>query len=93
MAQRLSAKKDIRRRKKRTLQNKSVKSAARTQVKKVLTAVSAKDYESAVRELSLAYKKVDKGAKIRAFHPSKASRLKSRLAKKVAALKPAETAK
>jgi small subunit ribosomal protein S20 len=93
MAHRLSAKKDIRRRKKRTLQNKSLKSAARTQVKKVIQAVSSGNYESAVKELSLAYKGLDKAAKIHAFHSNKSARLKSRLAKKVAALKPATAAK
>ena len=93
MAWRLSAKKDIRRRKSRTLHNKSAKSATRTQVKKVMEAVSSGDYGSALKDLSLAYKKLDKAAKIRAFHPNKSARLKSRLAKKVAALKPATTAK
>jgi ribosomal protein S20 len=93
MAHRLSAKKDIRRRKKRTLQNKSVKSAARTQMKNVARAVASGNHELAHKELSLAYKRLDKAAKIRAFHPNKSARLKSHLAKKVATLKPATAAK
>ncbi|MFH1421229.1 MAG: 30S ribosomal protein S20 [Planctomycetota bacterium] len=89
MAWTLSAKKNIRKTKKRNVQNKSVKSAAKTQIKKVIAAVESKDFENATKELSLACKKLDKTGKIRAFHPGKVDRIKSRLSKKVMAIKPA----
>ena len=78
-----SAKKHLRQSEKRTLQNRAVKSAAKTQMKKVISAVAERDSERANAELKTAYKKLDQAAAKRAIPKNTASRHKSRLAKKV----------
>ncbi len=81
-----SAKKHLRESGKRTLRNKSVKSAVKTQLKKVISAVGEKDAERANAELKAAYKKLDQAAAKRVINKNAASRHKSRLAKKVSGL-------
>ena len=78
-----SAKKRLRQTKKRTLHNKTFKSMAKTYIKRVLKAVEAKDLSRAEQELRMAFKRIDKCAKHNIFHPNKAARLKSRVAKLV----------
>jgi small subunit ribosomal protein S20 len=87
MAHTKSAKKHLRQDRKRRLLNKSKRSEAKTRIKYVLNAVAAKEIKKAEEELSLAFKKIDKCAKSNVFHPNKAARLKSRLARQVDSLK------
>jgi small subunit ribosomal protein S20 len=83
MPQTKSAKKRLRQNVRRRLQNRSVKSAARTQMKRVIAAVNEQDASRAKVELDLAYKKLDQAAAKRVMHKNAASRYKSRLAQKV----------
>jgi small subunit ribosomal protein S20 len=71
---------------KRRLRNASQKSALRTAVKAVETAISAQNAESAREALILASKKLDKAASKGLIHKNAANRKKSRLAKKLNAL-------
>lgn len=82
----MSAKKRVRKSSKRNLWNRSAKHAIKTQIKKVLVAIDAKDAANAATELRLASKKIDKAAARRILHPNAAARTKSRLATRVAAL-------
>ena len=83
MATTVSSKKRIRQNKTRNLRNKSRKTAAKTQIKKVLDAVSSGDSAKAQSELKTAYKLLDKCGRHNSYHPNKAARMKSGLAKKV----------
>lgn len=83
----LSAKKRVRQAEKRRLHNKSISSAYKTQVKRVLEALKRKDLETAEKELPQAQKKLDKAAKTRIIHKNKAARKKSQMAKKISGLK------
>ena len=87
MATTVSSKKRIRQNKKRNLRNKSRKSAARSQAKKVLEAVEKGDRDAAQAELKQACKLIDKCGRHNALHPNKAARMKSSLAKEVKKLK------
>jgi len=86
-----SAKKWLRKNKKRTLHNRVFKSMAKTYIKRVVAAVKAKDLSAAEAELRLAFKRIDKCAKHNIFHPNKAARLKSRVAKMVEKLRREQT--
>jgi small subunit ribosomal protein S20 len=86
MAHTASAKKRARQNEKRNLKNRSTKHAIKTQIRKVMVAIEAKDSAAAIRELSLAAKKLDKAAARRVLHPNTAARTKSRLASQVASL-------
>ncbi len=81
-----SAKKRLRQNTQRNLQNRSTKHAIKTEVRKVLAAVAAKDASAAANALRVASKKIDKAAARRILHPNSAARTKSRLATRVAAL-------
>ncbi len=87
MATTLSSKKRIRQNKTRNLRNKARKTAAKTQIKKVLAAVKDGNVPKAETELREAYKLIDKCGKHNAYHPNKAARMKSSLAKKVKTVK------
>jgi small subunit ribosomal protein S20 len=81
-----SALKRIRQNRKRRLRNRMMKSMVKTHVKKLLSAVEQKKVEEA-RELlkvttSLLHKSASKGV----YHPNKAARQVSKLARKVNAL-------
>ena len=67
--------------------NKSVKSGVKTQVKKVLTAVSAGEIETAEQEFRLAAKKLDQAGAKGVMHKNAASRKKSRLQRAIKAAK------
>ena len=89
MAHTASAKKRNRQSKRRNLANRSVKHEIKTQMRKVLVAVAAKDAATASHEFSLVAKKIDKAAARRILHPNAAARTKSRLAVRVAGLQKA----
>ena len=82
MAQTVSSKKRIRQNKKGNLRNKSRKSAAKTQIKKVLDTVKEGNAAKS-QELSEAYRLLDKCGKHNTYHPNKTARMKSALARKV----------
>jgi small subunit ribosomal protein S20 len=75
-----SAKKRHRQSLQRRTKNRAVKSAVKTQVRKVRRAVEAGDIAAAEQELRLAAKKLDRAGVKRVIHPNAASRTKSRLA-------------
>ena len=83
-----SAKKRLRQNFVRRDQNKSIKSAVKTQVKKVLAAVSAGEIETAEQEFRIAAKKLDRAGAKGVIHKNAAGRKKSRLQK---AIKTAKT--
>jgi ribosomal protein S20 len=66
--------------------NKSIKSRVKTFVKKVLTAVEAKNVDEAKAALQVAYKELDKAVTKGVLKKNTASRKKSRLTLKVNAL-------
>ena len=66
--------------------NKSIKSRVKTFVKKVLSAVEAKNVDEAKTALQVAYKELDKAVTKGVLKKNTASRKKSRLALKVNSL-------
>jgi small subunit ribosomal protein S20 len=78
-----SAEKRNRQRVKRTLRNRGVSSAVRTQVKAVRTALHAKDAAAAVTALKVAIVALDKASTKGVLHPKAASRTISRLSAQV----------
>jgi small subunit ribosomal protein S20 len=74
-----SAKKRLRQSEDQRARNRSAKSALRTQIRKVLTAVAAADVAKADDEFRVAAQRLDKAAAKGVIHVNKASRLKSRL--------------
>ncbi|MDP5273054.1 30S ribosomal protein S20 [Chengkuizengella axinellae] len=81
-----SAIKRVKTSEKRRLMNASKKSALRTAIKTVDTAVAEQNAENAKAALTDAIKKLDKAASNGLIHKNAASRKKSRLTKKVNAL-------
>lgn len=65
------------------LRNKSIKSAVKTQIKKVITAVENKDAAAAQTELQAAIKKISMAASKGIYHKNTAARKVSRLTKLV----------
>lgn len=82
-----SAKKQLRKANARRLQNRSVKRAIRTQVRKVREAVAAGNLEAAESEFRLAAKVLDRAGSRNTIHRNAAARTKSRLSAKIKALK------
>jgi small subunit ribosomal protein S20 len=78
-----SAEKRNRQRVKRTLRNRAIRSAVRTQVKTVRTAIAAKDTQAAVTALAEATVALDKAASKGGVERKMASRTVSRLAAQV----------
>jgi len=74
-----SAKKRLHQNQVLRLRNRSIKSAIRTQIKKVRQAVQAGEIEKAEAEYILAAKSLDKAGARRVLHPNTSSRYKSRL--------------
>lgn len=83
----LSAKKRLRQNETRRTHNQSIKSAVRTQVRKVRTAIEAGDAEASAEEFRAATKKLDQAAAKNVIHANKAARTKSRLSKAIKSLK------
>ena len=77
-----SAKKALRKSQKRRLENRSKRSALRTDLKKARNAVEESPAE-ALDEVRAAMRHLDKSAGKGLIHKNKAARLKSRLAKKL----------
>lgn len=86
MAHTLSGAHNIRRSEKRRIRNKAVKSALRTQIKKVLGALAKKDKAAAETELRAACSLLDRAARRGVIHANSAARHKSRLASRIVAL-------
>ena len=76
------AKKRVRQDEQRRLHNKTIKSAMRTSIKRVL---NAPDSDTAQGALPQAMKRIDKAAKTNVIHENAAARYKSRLARSIAA--------
>jgi small subunit ribosomal protein S20 len=74
-----SAKKRLRQSGARRLQNRSIKSAMRTQIRRVREAAKAGDLEKAEQEYRMVATQVDRAGAKRVIHPNKAARVKSRL--------------
>ncbi len=83
MANHPSAEKRNRQRITRTARNRAVTSTVRTLVKRVHTAVAAKDKTGATTALVIAIKALDKAASKGVFHVKAASRTVSRLSSAV----------
>jgi small subunit ribosomal protein S20 len=82
-----SAKKRHRQSLERRAKNRAIKSAIKTQIRKVRQAVTAGDIATAEKELRLAAKKLDWAGAKRTIHPNAAARTKSRLAHLIRAAK------
>ena len=74
-----SAKKRLRQSEDRRLQNRTIKSALRTQIRKVRTAIQNGDVEASENEFVITVKKLDQAASKKVIHRNRAARLKSRL--------------
>ncbi len=92
MAHSLSAKKRVRQNDKRRTINRARKSQVKTQIKRFETALGAGDLEAAATELKATVKKLDKVAATSTMHKKTAARKKSRLTKKLNALKAKQNA-
>lgn len=86
MAHSVSARKRIRQDERRNAGNKAVRSRVRTQMKKVLAAVAAKDAAKAKQELLEACSLLDRAARTHVIHANAAARYKSRLTRRVNAV-------
>jgi small subunit ribosomal protein S20 len=82
-----SSLKEARKTIKRTKRNAAVKSEIKTAVKKVESAVKAKDLKLAQETLKALFSKWDKAAKRHVVHYKAAANQKARLSKKVFAMK------
>ncbi len=82
-----SAKKRHRQSLQRRAKNRAVKSTLRTQIKKVLAAVTAQDTAASDAAFREAAKKLDRAASANVIHKNRAARIKSRLSTRVKAAK------
>ena len=87
MAHSLSAKKRVRQNAKRRTINRARKSQVKGQIKQFEAALETGNVEAAEAQLQLAARKLDKTASTSTMHKRTAARKKSRLAKKLNALK------
>ena len=74
-----SAEKRLRQNKIRQARNKSIKSAVKTQVKKVTSAIESGDIAGAEEQFKVAAKKLDQAGAKNVMHRNAAARKKSRL--------------
>ena len=81
-----SAKKRVLVIEKKTMQNKAIKSALKTQIKKFLAAVSAGDKETADKLYPETVSAIDSAASKGILHKNNAANKKAKLAKKLAAI-------
>ena len=81
-----SAKKRVLVIEKKTMQNKAVKSALKTQVKKFLEALNAGDKEAATKLFPETVSAIDSAVTKGVIHKNNANNRKAKLAKKLAAL-------
>ncbi|MCC6492689.1 MAG: 30S ribosomal protein S20 [Pirellulales bacterium] len=82
-----TAKKRLRQSIDRRARNRTLRSALRTQIKKVRTAIAGGDAAAAEEQFRMAAKKLDQSAAKKVLHPNASARLKSRLSKAVKAMK------
>ena len=87
MVHSLQAKKRAKQNVKRRTINRARKSQVKTQIKHLETAMAKGDIESASEQLKLVTKKLDKTASTSTMHKKTAARKKSRLTKRLNALK------
>ena len=87
MAHSLSAKKRVRQNEKKRVINRARKTAVKTQLKAVGSAIESGDKKTAVEQYKNVIVTLDKVAAKKTIHKNRASRLKSRLAKKINKLK------
>ncbi|MCD4830584.1 MAG: 30S ribosomal protein S20 [Anaerohalosphaeraceae bacterium] len=87
MAHSLSAKKRIKQNTKSRVRNRARKSMVKTQMKQFEDAVKAGDKTASAEQFRLVARKLDKVAATSTMHKKTAARMKSRLAKKLNALK------
>jgi len=78
-----SAKKALRKNAKRQIHNKSIKSAVKTRVKKLLNAIESGNADDMKRELALTTKKYYQAVTKKVIHKNYAARHISRLSRKV----------
>jgi len=76
-----SAKKSLRKSKKRRLHNRAVKKTIKSEIKEVLALAKTGAPEKLRKQYNAAAKKLDKAAARRVIHPNMAARKKSQLAK------------
>ena len=81
-----SAKKRVLVIEKKTMQNKAIKSAMKTQIKKFLDAVNAGDKEAAAKLFPETVSVIDAAATKGVIHKNNANNRKAKLAKKLAAM-------
>lgn len=86
------AKKAIRQTKTKTSRNQKDRNRIETLIKKTRKLISLGEEKLAKQQLKSTYKAIDKAAKNNIFHPNKAARMKSKLAKKVNNIKDVKTA-
>ena len=87
MAHSLSAKKRVRQNAKKRAINRARKSQVKTQIKHLEEALAEGDVKAADEQYQLVARKLDKTAATSAMHKKTAARKKSRLSKKLNALK------
>jgi len=87
VAHSLSAKKRVRQNEKRNTINRARKSQVKTQVKQLEVALTDGNVDAAAEQLKAVSRKLDKISATSTMHKKTAARKKSRLAKKVNALK------
>jgi small subunit ribosomal protein S20 len=87
-----SAKKRLRQNVVRRERNRSIKSALRTQCRKVREALKAGDLAAAEEQFREAVRQLDRAGARRVIHPNAAARTKSRLSARVKGLKTAAPA-
>ena len=81
-----SAKKRVLVTEKKTRENKAIKSALKTQIKKFLAAVNAGDKEEATKLYPVTVSAIDSAASKGILHKNNAANKKAKLAKKLAAI-------
>jgi len=87
VAHSLSAKKRVRQNEKRRAINRARKSSVKTQIKRFEEALASGDIKAAAEQFRLTAKRLDKVASTSTMQKKTAARKKSRLAKKLNALK------
>ena len=87
MAHSLSAQKRVRQNAKARLRNRARKSMVKTQVKRLEQTLASGDLNAAQEQLRLLTKKLDKVASTSTMHKNTASRMKSRLTRRLNALR------
>lgn len=87
MAHSLSAKKRIRQNAKKRVLNRARKSMVKTQIKHFESALSAGELDKAQEQYRLLTKKLDKVASTSTMHKNTASRMKSRMARRLNTMK------